>query len=471
MTDARHGSAQGTPGIPLIERLMSPLYWFASFAAAGGIVLLAATVVAMVWANSPWSATYHHLWETPLRLEIGSWFVRLNLHQLINDGLMVVLFFLVGLEIKREFLAGELKTAQRATLPIVAALGGMLVPAALYAMINAGKPSFGGWGIPMATDIAFALGVLALLGDRVPTGLKVYLTALAIIDDIGAVMVIALFYSTGLVWSAIGGAAGLLALAALANRVGVRRPWAYGMIGLALWMTVLVSGIHATVAGVLLALTIPVRTRLREGAFIKAAEHALERFRAAADETAADPDVTALSNHAHHEAIEELEILAEQAQPPLIRLERGLRSIVAFGIMPLFALANAGVSLSAEAAKATFGSAVTLGVLAGLIVGKPIGITLFSWLAVRLGIASLPTGVSWPMIAGIGLLGGIGFTMSLFISGLAFTDAAMIDGAKLGILIASTIAAILGVFMLRRCLPSASADAAASTTEVQGVHP
>jgi NhaA family Na+:H+ antiporter len=306
----------------------------------------------------------------------------------------------------------------------------------------------------MATDIAFALGVLALLGDRVPVGLKVFLAALAIVDDIGAVLVIALFYSGGVAWNALGAAAALLLLAALANRAGVRWPWGYGLIGLALWAAVLLSGVHATVAGVLLAMVIPVRTRIDERGFLASARHALDAFDAAAVVTAMDPETTVLSNTEHHTALEELETLTEKAQPPLIRLEHALHGIVAFGIMPTFALANAGVSLSGEAVRGALANPIALGVVLGLLLGKPLGITGFSWLAVRMGIASLPSGVSWRMIAGAGVLGGIGFTMALFIAALAFGDSApLLEAAKFGILAASTIAGVGGWLLLRRSAP------------------
>ncbi|HYD54825.1 MAG TPA: Na+/H+ antiporter NhaA [Gemmatimonadaceae bacterium] len=437
------------PARPLVERLLAPFQRFAATASAGGIVLLAATVLALAWANSPWADAYHHLWETTVALGIGDWSVRGTLHHLINDGLMAVFFFLVGLEIKREVLAGELKSLRNASLPIFAALGGMLVPAALYLLVNAGGEGRAGWGVPMATDIAFALGVLALLGDRVPTGLKVFLAALAIIDDIGAVLVIALFYSGGVAWDALLGAAALLLVAAAANAAGVRRPWAYAAIGLALWGTVLASGVHATVAGVLLAMTIPVRTRVNEAEFLAGARHALTEFDAAAEVTARDPDVTVLSNSDHHAAIEELEVLCERAQPTLIRLEHALHGVVAFGIMPLFALANAGVTLGAGALRDAT-SPIALGVLLGLAIGKPLGIVSCSWVAVRLGIAALPAGVGWRMIGGAGVLGGIGFTMALFIAGLAFADPALLERAKLGILAASLLTGVAGWLLLRR---------------------
>jgi NhaA family Na+:H+ antiporter len=434
---------------PLIERLMAPFQRFASAASAGGLVLLATTVIALVWANSPWSHSYHALWESPLGITIGTWSTRTTLHHLINDGLMAVFFFLVGLEIKRETLAGELASLRQAALPMCAALGGMVVPAGIYLLITRGTPAVVGWGVPMATDIAFALGVLALLGDRIPTGLKVFLAALAIVDDIGAILVIAVFYSGGVDWVALGAATFVLVLSAGANRAGVRNPWAYGVIGLALWAAVLASGVHATVAGVLLAMTIPVRTRIHEATFLRGAHSALEEFDRAASETALDPDVRVLSNTAHHTAVEELETLCESVQPPLIRLEHSLHGIVSFGIMPLFALSNAGVSVSQIDLGGVLRNPATLGVMLGLIIGKPLGITAFSWLATRIGLASLPTGVTWRMLAATGVLGGIGFTMALFIGGLAFTDPARLDAAKLGILVASAVTGVGGWLWLR----------------------
>jgi NhaA family Na+:H+ antiporter len=447
-------SNPATPA-PLVERLLAPFRQFASTASAGGIVLLVATAIALVWANSPWAAAYHHLWNTPLTLGVGDWTVRWSLHHLINDGLMAVFFFVVGLEIKREMLAGELQSLRSAALPLVAALGGMVVPALLYTIVNYGGPGAAGWGVPMATDIAFALGVLALLGDRVPVGLKVFLAALAIVDDIGAVLVIALFYSGGVSWGALAASGALLALAAGANAAGVRRPWAYGAIGIALWAAVLSSGVHATVAGVLLAMAIPVRTRLDEQTFLASARGALADFGAAAAVTARDPHTTALSNTEHHTAIAELETLCEHAQPPLIRVEHALTGMVAFGIMPLFALANAGVSLGGDALRGAATHPIALGAALGLALGKPLGITGFSWLAVRLGIAALPTGVAWRMLLGAGVLGGIGFTMALFIAGLAFAESALLDAAKLGILGASALTGLAGWILLRRALPPA----------------
>ncbi|MBA3498452.1 MAG: Na+/H+ antiporter NhaA [Gemmatimonadales bacterium] len=432
-------------GPPLIERMLAPFQRFTRTEAASGIVLLVCTVAALAWANSPWAASYEHLWETELILAVGPLSAQGTLHDLINDGLMALFFFLVGLEIKREMLAGELASVRMAALPIAGALGGMLVPALLYASLNAGRTGSAGWGVPMATDIAFALGVLALLGDRLPAGVRVFLAALAIVDDIGAVLVIAIFYSSGIAWGSLALAGGLLVLAIAANLAGVRRPWAYGAIGLALWGAVYSSGIHATIAGVLLAMTIPARTRIEDQQFLRRTRRALSLF-----EGAYAAGASALRDPDHQSALQEVERLTEQVQPPLLRLEHALHGAVAFGIMPLFALANAGVPLAPAGLEAADGMRAALGVMVGLVLGKPVGITLFAWLAVRTGAAALPDGVSWRMIGGAGLLGGIGFTMALFVAGLAFVGRPeLLVAAKLGILAASLIAGLAGWLALR----------------------
>ncbi len=439
---ALDGDAEETA---LIDRLLAPFQRFAQTEAASGVVLLACTIMALAWANSPWSASYEHLWETEVTLGVGSLTARGTLHHLVNDGLMAVFFFLIGLEIKREMLAGELASLRQAALPIAGALGGMVVPALLYASLNAGGAGGPGWGVPMATDIAFALGVLALLGDRVPVGVRVFLAALAIADDIGAVLVIALFYSRGIAWDSLALAGGFVLLAIGANLAGVRRPWAYGAIGLALWAAVFASGIHSTIAGVLLAMTIPARTSIDEEHFLRRARRSLARF-----ETVHEEGASALRDPDHQAAVQHLERLAEQVQPPLLRLEHSLHGVVAFGIMPLFALANAGVPLGLSGVDARDGMRVALGVAAGLVLGKPIGITLFAWLAVRSRVATLPDGVTWRSIGGAGLLGGIGFTMALFVAGLAFGgQPELLLAAKLGILGASLIAGVGGWVTLR----------------------
>jgi len=328
----------------------------------------------------------------------------------------------------------------------------MVAPALLYLALNAGGPGAPGWGIPMATDIAFALGVLALLGDRVPVSLKVFLAALAIADDIGAILVIALFYSHGLSWSALGVAGVLLLLSMAANRAGVRATWAYAILGLVLWSAVLESGVHATVAGVLLAFTIPARTLVNEREFLDESRRALHDFDRALPDAPLDLAEQVLTNEPSQEALHRLERVTEVAQPPLHRLEHGLHGIVAFGIMPLFALANAGVRLEGDVTDLV-ANPVTLGVILGLVLGKPLGITVFAWLATRLGVAARPAGASWAALHGVGWLGGIGFTMSLFIAALAFATpeaAPLLTAAKLGILVASTLAGVIGYVLCRR---------------------
>jgi NhaA family Na+:H+ antiporter len=429
---------------PLIDRVFWPFQRFARTESSGGIVLLACTALALVWANSPWAESYHHLWETPISVGFPGHGLTLSLHHWINDGLMAVFFFLVGLEIKREMLVGELASPRQAALPIAGALGGMLVPAGIYAAMNAGSPGAAGWGIPMATDIAFALGVVALLGPRVPLGLKVFLAALAIVDDIGAVLVIAFFYTAALSWTALAIGAAVLAALALCNVAGVRHPAFYALLGVGLWLAVLASGIHATIAGVLLAMTIPSRTRIDEDEFLTRGRLILDDF-----ERSCSPATTVLTNAGQQHAIHELEIACEQAQAPLLRLEHALHGIVAFGIMPLFALANAGVHFGGDLF-AGLSWSVTTGTILGLVVGKPIGITLFAWLATRIGVATLPSGAGWRALIGVSCLGGIGFTMSIFIASLAFpASAPLLDSAKVGILAASVVAGLAGWALLR----------------------
>jgi NhaA family Na+:H+ antiporter len=431
-----------------IQQILRPVSDFIRTGSAGGLVLMAAAAAAVVWANSPAAEGYHHLWATEIGFRVGPWEVSHTLHHWINDGLMAVFFFLVGLEIKREGLVGELASPRKAALPAAAALGGMVVPAALYTLLNAGGDGAPGWGIPMATDIAFALGVLALLGSRVPLSLKVFLTALAIVDDIGAVLVIAVFYTSEIAWGALGAGLALLLAAALCNRLGVRTPVAYVVLGLCSWAFFLASGVHATVSGVLLAFTIPARTRIDAEQFLSHTRDALARFEAACFR--GRPVTT---NEQQQDAIHDVEDAAEAAQAPLQRIEHELHTVVAFGIIPLFALANAGVALP-SAVGASLLHPVTLGIALGLVLGKPLGIVLFSWAAVRAGLATLPEGFRWSQLHAVGWLAGIGFTMSLFISELAFADPAMVDRAKLGTFGASLVAGVAGWILVRRaCRP------------------
>lgn len=434
----------GKPGeiVPLLARVLSPFQRFFSTTAAGGVVLLGCTIFALGWSNSPWAESYHHLWELPFAIGLPDFRLTLPLHAWVNDGLMAIFFFLVGLEIKREVLVGELATRRTATLPVAAALGGMIVPAALYALVNARGAGSSGWGVPMATDIAFALGILALLGDRVPAGLRVFLAALAIADDLGAVLVIALFYTSSLNWSALAGAGAVMVVLLLMNKSGVRKPMLYAIVGCVLWAFMLASGVHATIAGVLLALAVPARTLIGEDQFIADASASLDAFRAADA-----PGSMVMCSREHQEALLRMEAATDAAQAPLQRMEHVLHNYVAFFIMPLFAIANAGVSFGG--AGSALGSPVVWGIALGLIVGKPVGITLASLIAVRSGAADLPGGVSWRHLHGAAWLGGIGFTMSLFIAGLAFSDAATLDTAKLGILGASVCAGLVGFAILK----------------------
>jgi NhaA family Na+:H+ antiporter len=448
-----------------IERVLSPFARFFRLESAGGIVLIACTLVAVAWANSPWGGAYHHLWETKLGFSLGPWAISHTIHHWINDGLMAVFFFLVGLEIKREALIGELTSLRKAALPGAAALGGMAVPALLYAAVNAGGAGAAGWGIPMATDIAFALGVLALMGPRVPLALKVFLTALAIVDDIGAVLVIALFYTGEIAWGALGAGLLLIGMAALANRLGVRGPLPYLLIGIVVWSCFLASGVHATVAGVLMAMTIPSRTRIDADEFMEHADRNIKDFRAACAKGS-----SVLTNLRQQSALQGLESATEAAQAPLQRIEHDLHAPVAFLVIPLFALANAGVTLSGGIADSVT-HPVTLGIILGLVIGKPLGITLFSWLAVRAGWAELPAGISWKAVHAVSWLGGIGFTMSLFVAGLAFPDGGLVDESKLGIFAASLAAGVAGWILLRRALPAPARPAVVADRGARSDHP
>ena len=430
--------------ITRVSRFVRPFQEFIHNQAAGGIVLLLCTVAALVWANSGWSETYTALWHTPVGLTFGNFTFLHDLHFLVNDGLMAVFFFVVGLEIKRELLAGELASPRKAALPILAALGGVLVPAAIYIAFNSGGPGRSGWGIPMATDIAFAIGVLALLGTRVPLGLKVFLTALAIVDDLAAVIVISVFYTSELNVQALLAAAVCVGFLLAANQLGARSPLPYAVIGVVLWFAVLQSGVHATIAGVVLAFTIPSRVAIDGDAFLAQGREALHMF-----EVASASHKSVLNDENQQVALEVLEDASERIQSPLLRMEQSLHPWVTFAIMPVFALANAGIALPSDVG-GSLGHPITLGVIAGLLFGKPLGITLASWLAVRTGVARLPAGVTWGHIHGAGWLGGIGFTMSIFVAGLAFADAASLTLAKIGVLGASLMAGIVGSLLLLR---------------------
>ncbi len=431
---------------PLVERVLAPFQQFAHAEASGGIVLLFAAVTALIWANSPWGESYAHLWETKVTIGAPGFGLTESLHHWINDGLMAVFFFVVGLEIKREILVGELASVRQAALPLFAALGGMVVPALVFLVFTVGTPDVRGWGVPMATDIAFALGIAALLGSRVPTSLKIFLAALAIVDDIGAVLVIALFYTASIQAMALLVAAGVMVVLIGFNVAGVRSSVPYFLLGAVLWVAFLKSGVHATIAGVLLALTIPASTRIDGEEFIDEARDHLNAFDAACEN---DPEEFSTTQR-HQEPIFALEDTAKRAQSPLLRLEHKLHGMVAFLIMPIFALANAGVAFSGGSATSAIGDRAVLGIFAGLVLGKPLGIVLFSWFAVRFRLADLPFGADWRHVAGMGALGGIGFTMALFIAALAFGEGDKLEAAKIGILAGSLVAGLLGWLLLAR---------------------
>lgn len=411
----------------MIQTLLSPIQRFWDSEARGGLILFGFAVAAFILANSPASSGYFDLKKMLISLNVGGWSLEKTLASWVKDFLMAFFFLLVGLEIKREIVMGELSNPRQAALTIVAALGGMIVPALIYTALNAGGPGQPGWGVPMATDIAFAIGVLSLLGKRVPLGLKVFLTAFAIVDDLGAVLVIAFFYTSGLNLLALLISLGFFALALLAGRLKVTRLSIYLLIGAFMWYFMLESGVSPTVAAVLLALAVPVTRRI-----------SLPELQSQLDEAARkNPEML-------EAAMEHLEKTLVRAQSPLHRLEHALHPWSTYLIMPAFAFFNAGVTLSGAGL-----GAVGMGAFLGLLLGKPLGILLACWLAVRLGIAVLPAGVNWPMLLGSGFLGGIGFTMSLFVAALGFADApALLDQAKLGVLASSVVAAIIGLLVV-----------------------
>jgi len=405
----------------------------------GGSILLLFGIAALVLANSPLGEAYEQLWQKPFTVGIADHSLSLTLHHWINDGLMAIFFLLVGLEIKRELLVGELASVKRAALPIACALGGMIVPAAIYTAFNRSGLGNHGWGIPMATDIAFALGALALIAPRAPIGAKVFLTFLAIVDDMGAVLIIAIFYSQTIAWGALGGAGAMLLVLIGLNATGVRPLWPYLLAGLVLWYFMNQSGIHSTVAGVLVAFTVPTHTRINAVEFSRKAHALLDRF----DHTESG-DFLVLTSKGQQETLFALKHASEGVTAPILRLEHLLHNFSAFVVMPLFAFANAGVKIGVPIQHAE----IALGVLAGLIIGKPLGITAAAFLAVKSGIAKLPEAVNWTSLLGYAWLAGIGFTMSLFIAMLAFDGAALVDTAKQGILAGSLLAGIIGAVIL-----------------------
>ena len=432
----RHPLRQTLPRAQLLaERAFSTLERFLHIEAVSGTVLMLAAAIALIWANSPAAASYHALWHTPISIGLGSHVFSQSLHFWINDALMAVFFLVVGMEIRREIHEGALASLQLATLPLAAALGGVVVPALIYVALNTDATTLRGWAVPTATDIAFAIGVLALLGRSIPGNVRVLLLALAIIDDIVAVLIIAIFYSGGLDFSGLLVCGlGLLMVLGL-QQIGTGSAWAYVLPGAVLWLGLLQTGVHPTLAGVVLGLMTPVLPgRLREQPLDMA--------------TRALGELNTGSGGSPHELagpLKQLRHAQREVLPPVIRVQMALHPWVAFGVMPLFALANAGVTIDGVDLSLGGAQTVTLGVVLALVLGKPLGVVAASWLAVRLGWCRLPPGVSWSSVFLVGLLAGIGFTMSIFIATLAFDDANLLNAAKLGVLLASLVAAVLGL--------------------------
>ena len=413
----------------LAKFVARPVLRFIDREVAGGILLLVATAAALVWVNSGWGDSYHSFWHTEIELAVGSWHLpHMSLGHFVNDALMALFFFVVGLEIKRELVTGDLSSMRAAALPAIGAAGGMVVPALLYFVFNTAGEASRGWGIPMATDIAFAVGIVALLGSRVSPKIKLFLLTLAIVDDIGAIAVIAIFYTSDLsaTWL-LTALVGLIAVWVLQKI----RVWAipvYAVLGIFIWYATLESGVHATIAGVALGLLTPARPLLGQ--------------------RDAQQIVDALPSDANVAEVRHASFLAQESVPLTERLEELLHPFTAFMIIPIFALANAGIVLSGDTISDAAASNVTLGIIAGLVIGKPLGIALFTWVATRFGFA-LPEGVNWPQFVGMGLAAGIGFTVSIFVGNLAFEDSAITELAKIGILVASLIAAIGALVLLR----------------------
>ena len=436
----RHGPRRPWfgPHRPLLRRLAQPVIDILRVETGGGVALFVATMVALIWANSPWQSTYAEFWTTTLQVRVGGFEVAEDLRHWVNDGLMVLFFFVVGLEIKTEMVRGELQDARRAALPAAAAAGGMLVPAGIYLAVNSAGGVPDGWGVPVATDIAFAVGVLALLGRRVPQGLRIFVLALAIVDDIGAILVIALFYTDNLSVGWLAAAVGLTGLVVLMRWIRIWYIPAYTVVGVAVWLATLESGVHATVAGVALGLLAPASPLITP-----------EQAEAVAEDLSGD------DGHRAPGQSRDLVFLTRESHPIAERLQDDLHPWTSYVIVPLFALANAGLMLSGDMLGDAAGSPVAHGIVAGLVVGKPLGVVCAAWLATRFLGASLTSGARWGHIAGAGALAGIGFTMSLFIAGLAFPESGpAYDHAKLAIFAGSLVAAAVGALVLMRLEPS-----------------
>lgn len=422
--------------------IKEPFDKFIRLETSSSIILFVATLSALVLANSPISDDFLGFWNNYITISIPGLELSKPILKWINDGLMAIFFFLIGLEIKREIISGELSQFKKASLPVFAAVGGMIVPALLFTLLNSGQPGSEGWGIPIAADIAFSLGILKLLGNRVPVGLKVFLMAFAIIDDLGAVLVIAFFYSSNLIWAYIGIGLSIVIVLIILSKLGFYSKYLFWVLGITVWVLFLKSGIHATIAGVLLALTIPLKRKTNTRAFYKNGKESLDQFLKDCQNQEGDTLLT----KKQLSAIDDLEDLTEETAPPLQYLEHRLHGWVSYLIMPLFAFANAGVVFNFSG-EFNFNLSANIGI--SMVIGNIIGIFLFSVLSIKLKFAELPENVSFKQLAGISILGGLGFTMSLFINSLAFNDPVLIDAAKMGILFGSLIAGTLGYIVLR----------------------
>lgn len=426
-----------------LERVIQPFQNFIQLESAAGLILLVCTIIALLLANSSAGHYYTSFWQAEISLSIDGVGLSKSLLHWINDGLMCIFFFVVGLEIKRELVIGELASFKRAIFPVAAAFGGMVVPAFIYILFNRDSQAVSGWGIPMATDIAFSLGVLAILGSRIPHQLKVFLTAFAIVDDLGAVLIIALFYGTQIQWFFLIAVVFIFIILVFANWGGIRHPLPYLLLGTALWLAMLESGIHATVAGVLLAMTVPVRPKINTKDFYEIIQSLLHRFK---EKESGSQE--GMLNQSQQSIVQTIELSCHKVETPLQRFEQKFHPWVTYFIMPLFAFANAGIVLQGTLASLLV-TPLALGIIFGLVIGKQIGITFFSWIAVKSKLAVLPAGVSWKHIYGISLLGGIGFTMSLFVANLAFTSDQLLNTSKAAIFTASLAAGIIGIIVLR----------------------
>jgi NhaA family Na+:H+ antiporter len=426
--------------------IISPIEWFLKHMTSGGVLMMFVTFMALLWANSPLKEYYQSMWEYDFILGLEPFELKKSVLHWINDGMMAIFFFVVGLEIKREFIAGELSSFRQAAFPIFAAIGGMVVPILIFLSFGFEGGISQGWGIPMATDIAFSLAILGILGKKVPMSLKIFLTALAIVDDLGAILVIALFYSQSILWYYLFFAIGLLLILFIANYFNIQNLHFYTFVGFIIWLLFLKSGIHPTIAGVLVAFSIPMRPKIRINDFIPKIQEGLKYFA-----TLPKDDRKFVMNNRQLSAIDQIETLVKKTQSPLQMIEHNLSGVVHYLILPLFALANAGVTILSPGSPFSSGTILndlSIAIALSLVFGKAIGISLFSWLAVRIKLSVKPKNVPWKAFIGLGFLGGIGFTMSLFISSLAFDSRELMNQAKIGIFFGSIAAGLIGILLL-----------------------